>query len=551
MGRLLGKKGKAILLLLLYALPIFAGFNSADAIQPGMHHGPADKEMDSITHPAGILNTEKAATFLVGGIFLIGIAAIVFVAWRLGKQKYPLDRKSFSYDLLSFKPLARLIRLKYLRLSLQIVHIAALLVIVYLGFYSVQNHNENIAYTFSWYIWWPLFFISILLLGRIWCMICPFAAIGDLAQKLVNFKKAYPLEMRDLWIALSLFLILHFIYIWHIVGSPFITATVVLWGMVIPAVIVSIIFQRRNFCQYICPLGAFLSVYSQVAPIKIANKSEQVCRDCRTKECFEGNQYGQGCPVSLTVPIIKRAGDCLLCMECVKTCQKNNVALNLRPFGHDLWNSLRRTFDEATIGIVMVGLVVTKTAIMLDAFNQVVEWLAKKLDFTISLATNMLFVGMTFALPFGFTFLALWLILKLQQDGQAGFWDMYKVLGYMLLPIALTLQIAHELEHFLRDGPLLVGAVSSLFSFSPSMPVFQGLGEMITTYSVSPDLLFVMQVLIIIGGFLLTLYAGYRMAITLYDQPKAVKGVLIPMYSLAVIFTMISVYMMGLSMGGH
>lgn len=549
MGRLLGKKEKVIFVLVISILLIFSLFNSADAIQPGMHHGSTGNEVENITYPTGMIDIQKAAAFLAGVVFLIGITTSLYIIWRLDKQQYAPAKKNFSYDLISVKPLASLIRLKYLRISLQLVHIAALLFIVYLGFYSVQNYNENIAYTFSWYIWWPLFFMSIIFLGRLWCMVCPFAAIGDLAQKLVNFKKVYPLEKRDLWVAFGLFLILHFVYVWHIMGSPWITAVVIIWGMVIPIVVISIIFQRRNFCQYICPLGAFLSVYSQVAPIKIANKSDQVCRDCRTKECFEGNQYGQGCPVSLTVPNIKRAGDCLLCMECVKTCRKNNVSLNLRPFGYDLWNSGKRTFDEATIGIVMVGLVITKTAIMLDVFNKVVEWLAQKLDLMISLTANLLFVGMTFALPFGFTFLALWLVLKLQRDNQAGFWDMYKVLGYMILPIALTLQIAHELEHFLRDGPLLAGAVSSLFA--PSVPVFQGVGAAITEYTVSADIIFVLQILIIIGGFLLTLYAGYRAAIILFVGPNAVRAVLVPMYGLATIFTMLSVFMMGFSMGGH
>jgi ferredoxin len=549
MGELLKKKERVILFVMIYSLLIFSGFNSVEANQSGMHYGQVNNELQTIAHPAGVLNTEKIAAFLAGAVFLVGIAAIALIAPALDKLKYPLDKKSFSYNLLSFKPLLWLLRLKYLRFSLQIVHIAALLGIIYLGFYSVQNYNENIAYTFTWYIWWPLFFISILLLGRIWCMVCPFAAIGDFAQKLINFKKVFPLEMRDLWIAFSLFLILHFIYFWHIVGSPYITAVVVLWGMVIPAVLISIIFKRRTFCQYICPLGAFLSVYAQVAPIKIANSSEQVCHDCATKECYEGNRYGQGCPVSLTVPNIARAGDCLLCMECIKTCQKNNVALNLRPYGHDLWISPRRTFDEATIGIVMVGLVVAKTAVMLEPFSHFVGWLAKKLDLMISLTANLLFVGLTFAFPFVFAFLALWLILKLQKVEQAGIWDMYKVLGYMLLPIALTLQIAHELEHFLRDGPLLANAINAFFA--AGIPVYQELGTAMALYTASPDLLFVLQAAIIIGGFLLTLYVGYRMSITYYARPESIKAVLIPMYSLAVIFTMISVYMMGLSMGGH
>lgn len=56
--------------------------------------------------------------------------------------------------------------------------------VVYLGllFLGPQARDENAALTVFWAGWWPGIMLVFPFLGRIWCAVCPFMAVGDLAQ---------------------------------------------------------------------------------------------------------------------------------------------------------------------------------------------------------------------------------------------------------------------------------------------------------------------------------------------------------------------------------
>ncbi|MHB1125333.1 MAG: 4Fe-4S binding protein [Bacillota bacterium] len=519
--------------------------NMTEESHNGAAAEPHDDAAEEQGHPSSNLNTELIAYYLLGLVALIGtIAIILLLRSPITKVKKPV-----TYDLLSIKPLLKILRFKYFRLVLQLINVAVFLTIIYLGFFGIQIANQSVTYSLTWYFWWPVFFLLIVFLGRIWCMVCPFAALADWAQKIVNFKKRFPAKLQNLWIASILFLILHFAYIFWIRGNPWMTALAVVVGFIIPALIVGIVYQRRNFCQYICPLGGLLTVYSLISPITLSNRSDAVCRGCKTKDCYKGNELGQGCPVGKVVTNMKRTGDCLMCMECVKTCRNDNVALKLRPFGSDLWNSAKRGLDESTIGVLMVGLVVTKTAIMLEPWNRFVAWFASAVGIGLDLAANLLFVGLTFAFPLVLTILAVSLIKLNLEKGEAGFWDIYKIWGYMLVPVALALQISHELDHLLNESPNVISAIGMWLA--PVMPVFQGLATNNFSSPLSPDLIFAVKIFLPILGLFFTFMAGYRMANMIHTTPKAVKASLIPMYALIIVFTMVSVYLMGIPMGGH
>ncbi|MHB1419104.1 MAG: 4Fe-4S binding protein [Bacillota bacterium] len=501
--------------------------------------------LEDAGHQSANANTETIAYYLMGLVALIGAIAII----KIIRRPTAKPGRTFVYDLFKFKPLLKLVRLKYFRLILQLMNVAVFLTIVYLGFAGVQIENKSVTYTLTWYFWWPIFFLLIVFLGRIWCMVCPFAALADWAQKIVNFNKKFPAKLKNLWVATTLFLILHFAYIWWIRGNPSMTALAVVIGFILPALLVGIVYQRRNYCQYVCPLGGLLTVYSLISPIKVSNRSEQVCKGCKTKDCYKGNELGQGCPVGKVVAKIERTGDCLMCMECVKTCRNDNVAVNLRPFGSDLWNSTKRSLDESTIGVLMVGLVVTKTAIMLEPWNNFVAWFASAVGLGLDFTANLLFVGLTFAFPMVFTLLAVWLIKLYAGKGESGFWDVYKIWGYMMIPVALALQVSHELDHLINESPNVISAIG--IWLAPVIPVFQGLATNQFSSHISPNVIFLIKILIPIAGLFFTLLAGYRMANRMYTKPRVIKASLIPMYALTIVFTIVSVYLMGLPMGTH
>ena len=53
-------------------------------------------------------------------------------------------------------------------------------------FLGPQTRDHNTALTYFWAGWWPAVMLSYPFLGRIWCSICPFMAVGNLAQETVT-----------------------------------------------------------------------------------------------------------------------------------------------------------------------------------------------------------------------------------------------------------------------------------------------------------------------------------------------------------------------------
>lgn len=102
----------------------------------------------------------------------------------LGRRKNP--------DLLSIPLVRSLLSSRRFKHLLQWSGILVLTVMVVLGFLGTQESGKSLTYTFTWFIWWPLFFVMIVLAGRVWCLICPFAAIADRAKRAFPFHRPAP-----------------------------------------------------------------------------------------------------------------------------------------------------------------------------------------------------------------------------------------------------------------------------------------------------------------------------------------------------------------------
>jgi hypothetical protein len=106
--------------------------------------------------------------------------------------------------------------------------------VVYLAllFLGPQARDENAALTVFWAGWWPGIMLLFPFLGRIWCAVCPFMAVGDLAQEVatslgVQLRKwpdwgrtvgpIFAFGMLELFETLSA----HFIYRCQVSSTPF------------------------------------------------------------------------------------------------------------------------------------------------------------------------------------------------------------------------------------------------------------------------------------------------------------------------------------------
>ncbi|MFQ5976177.1 MAG: FAD-dependent oxidoreductase, partial [Candidatus Hydrothermarchaeales archaeon] len=151
----------------------------------------------------------------------------------------------------------------------------------------------NIATVITWLLWWTLLIFVIVGIGRVWCMMCPFAAIGDWSKKIKRGRRKVPKKFRNLWISIFAFTLLTWASYsqWSIIGSPFATAIVAI-ALILGAVIGSVIFEKRSFCLHACPLGGLIGLYSTVAPVELTVKEKGKEPPCQTACPIDQNVKG-------------------------------------------------------------------------------------------------------------------------------------------------------------------------------------------------------------------------------------------------------------------
>jgi hypothetical protein len=139
-----------------------------------------------------------------------------------------------------------------------------------------------------------------------------------------------------------------------ILTTPKVTALVLL-GFVLVAIGASLVFERRAFCRFLCPVGGFIGLYSQVAPIELRVKNTDICASHREKTCYTGSSDGYGCPWLVFPGGLTSNTYCGLCTECLKTCNRDNVAIFVRQPGTDLLKTTGRKLDEGYKGLIMLA----------------------------------------------------------------------------------------------------------------------------------------------------------------------------------------------------
>jgi len=281
------------------------------------------------------------------------------------------------YAISEIPVIKRFLKSRWLQWGITVVTLAVFLVVILTGLFGTPAGNHNFGIVYVWLVWWALLkLIFVPFLGRFWCSVCPIPAPGDwlqrramitsrpggklytLATKL--FRKPgsfgarpWPKFLRNIWaqnlgfLAVALFSAL-------ILTSPLVTALTLL-VFILVSLLVSLFYERRAFCRYLCPIGGFVGVYSQIAPVAVRVKDPAVCESHTEKTCYTGSDAGYGCPYFNLPQRLQANTLCSMCGECLRTCPKDNVAFYVRVPGADLLNTRGRRMDEAFNGLMMLG----------------------------------------------------------------------------------------------------------------------------------------------------------------------------------------------------
>lgn len=248
------------------------------------------------------------------------------------------------------------------------------------GLFGSVIGSHNFAIIFVWIAWWSAFKLMFIPFGgRSWCSICPIPLPGDWLQqggilskgRSLGLSLRWPKRLKGSWLQSSAFLLIG-LFSALTLTDPRLTGWLflALFGL---AIGLSLVFERRAFCSYICPIGGFSGIYAQAAPVELRVIDTEICAKHGDKSCYHA------CPWGLYPVAFRDSAACGLCMECLRACPRDNLALNLRPFGTDLGKPrTENRIDEAFLALVMLGSALAFAAVFVGPWG----WL-KSAAFTI------------------------------------------------------------------------------------------------------------------------------------------------------------------------
>lgn len=243
--------------------------------------------------------------------------------------------------------------------------------VVTILFVAPQDRQHNFALNIFWAWWWPLILLLFPIIGRLWCAFCPFMIYGEIVQKLSlkifpRTLNKWPRQLAEKWGGWFLFGMFTLIFLWeelwNLENTAYLSSCLLLL-ITAGAVIFSLIFERRFWCRYLCPIGGMNGLFAKLSIIELRAQQGTCAAECSTYHCYKGGKgFGEGlttngCPVYSHPAQLTDNKDCVLCMTCLKACPHRSVELNLRPPGIELWTThVPHGYEVALLFLLLGGI---------------------------------------------------------------------------------------------------------------------------------------------------------------------------------------------------
>lgn len=450
-----------------------------------------------------------------------------------------MDKKTAKdeekYDLLDVYFFRNLVKNRFFRPSVNLIFSVFLLFIIYMGLSSEPDLRFPGGIPFAtvmiWDIWHPILAFTVILFGRLWCFACPIGSVSDWSQSILSLKKKYPEKYRNLWGAVVLFLFIFAAerHLFLFTRNPVNTAYLLLFFTAL-AIIMGVIYEKRSFCRYICPIGLVLGIFSMLSAVELRCKSKKTCHDHEIKECVVGNEAGKACPVGESPQTMERNNFCIMCTECVKSCSKDNIRISPRLPGADIIRSRKTYLPEAYLihGIIVIFLFVL--AMERRQFRNII------IDFVRSTAPidsvtfldlywRNIWAVIIFALitlgAVGLMYVSTGASFKGKKTRQK-FID----LSYAFVPLSLSVYLAENTFRLLKGFFYIVAYTGDLFG--------KVWGFTLNFASINQ-----LQLILISGGFLFTILAGYLISKRISNNNKEFKQSMFAVGFTAIIYLLL------------
>jgi NosR/NirI family nitrous oxide reductase transcriptional regulator len=315
-----------------------------------------------------MITTRRRRLSLVLGLSLLmttGSAAAVFAqepaqpsaerGWNFDEEEEAAptwgdDIRAQALDIAAVAVFSVFAFVSFFRKSVRLKYISLAAAVVYLGFYKSQlisivnvfglmgGNLPIFRYNLAWYLLAAITLVSTVLWGRVYCgRICAFGAFTQLLDAVlpsrwrVNIPRA--IERRAAWIKYGILasVVAYFLITKDPLIYPYVEPfwmfglhlrTPVLLAL-LGTLLVTTVFVRNAYCRFLCPLGAFLGILSNLTVFRIKRWSEcSTCRICE-KTCEWGAIKG---PKILKTECV-RCDDCERLYEDTKKCPHHLIII--------------------------------------------------------------------------------------------------------------------------------------------------------------------------------------------------------------------------------
>ena len=463
------------------------------------------------------------------------------------QTRAPLHRPTPTFDLLRVPGLGRLLRWRWGRLAFQLPLAAVSIVMIYDGLTGPKLAPQNLATVAAWVHYRGLVVLALLLAGNLFCMSCPFTLPRTLARRLSAHGRRWPMALRNKWLAIALFVGLLFLYealdLW---ASPWLTAWLIIayFGA---AFVFEALFAESPFCKYLCPIGTFNFTGSTISPLQITSRDADVCRTCVGKECVNGSAQVLGCGAELFVPQMRSNLDCVLCLDCVRACPHDNVALAARkPLSELTGGAWPRRWDVALLALVFAFTALGNAFGMVPPVYELEAALARWLGTTNEVLILALIFGVIYVLlPALAGVGAAWLSRRL-----AGGKSLRVVLARYapaVVPLGFAVWFAHYWFHF-ASGALTIVPVLQSFLIDHGVTLLGSAPNWRLGAILPADALLLLELGSVLIGLLASFAVLRQIADNAHDDESMARRAMTPWLALLALIALTAVVLFTLPM---
>ncbi len=428
--------------------------------------------------------------------------------------------------------------------SFQFLVILPNLILFYLflisGFFGTPIGNRNIIIVFVWILWWFVLIAVMMPFGsRLWCTMCPLPFAGDWLQrravigvrsgkspgtenKFFGLQKRWPKRLSNIWLQNFGFLFLA-TFSALLVTRPLVSA-IVFGVLILLAAALALVYRLRTFCNYVCPISGFLSLYAMTSTVELRSADKDVCLKCTTKSCIRGSDKGWACPWNVYMGKLDRNNYCGLCFECVKSCPNDNISLYLRPFSTS--DVILRGYDEVWKASIMLMLAFSYSIVLLGPWGWLKDWanISEKRNwggFGLFAAGQALLALVIFP---GLYYLSIRLAKWYARADAISTKELFLKYAYMLVPMGLLAWIAFSIPLIMVNGSYIISVVSDPLGWG--MNLF-GTAEF-PWKPLWPQWVPFIQVPILFAGFYFGLRGLNKVGSQLFSDPVQLRRSLVP-----------------------